>query len=100
MKWAYCKRVQQQNILLLLTRTANLGLVLLILFVQYSQSDLPPLRPLSGEDPGRDSNPGRADLETGTIGRCRRVAILRIDHSCGVAAENRWKSFVAAENLS
>ena len=37
------------------------------LFVQYSQSDLPPLRPLCGEAPGRDSNPGRADLVAGTL---------------------------------
>ena len=37
------------------------------LFVQYSQSDLPPLRPLCGEAPGRDSNPGRADLMAGTL---------------------------------
>ena len=39
----------------------------IILFVQYSQSDLPPLRPLCGEAPGRDSNPGRADLVAGTL---------------------------------
>ena len=38
------------------------------LFVQYSQSDLPPLRPLlCGEAPGRESNPGRADLVAGTL---------------------------------
>ena len=38
------------------------------LFVQYSQSDLRPLRPLCGEALGvRDSNPGRADLVTGTL---------------------------------
>ena len=47
--------------------TANLGLVLLILFVQFSQSDLPPLRPLCSEAPGLDSNPGRADLVAGTL---------------------------------
>ena len=35
-------------------------------FVQYSQSDLPPLRPLCSEAPGRDSNLGRADLVAGT----------------------------------
>ena len=28
------------------------------LFVQYSQSDLPPLRPLCGEAPSTDLNPG------------------------------------------
>ena len=37
------------------------------LFVQYSQSDLPPLRALCGEAPGRDSNPWRADLVAGTL---------------------------------
>ena len=37
------------------------------LFVQHSQSDLPPLRPLCGEVPGRDSNLGRADLVAGTL---------------------------------
>ena len=47
--------------------TANLGIVLLIhLYSIHMQSDLPPLRPISGEAPGRDSNPGRADLEAGT----------------------------------
>ena len=44
-----------------------MGLVFIILFVQYSQSDLPPLRPLCGEAPGRDSKPGRADLVAGTL---------------------------------
>ena len=39
------------------------------LFVQFSQSDLPPLRPFCGEVPGRDSNPGRADLVAGTLTR-------------------------------
>ena len=39
----------------------------LFLLVQYSQSDLPPLRPLGGEAPGRDSNPGWADLQAGTL---------------------------------
>ena len=37
------------------------------LFVQFSPSDLPPLRPFCGEVPGRDSNPGRADLVAGTL---------------------------------
>ena len=46
--------------------TANLGLVF-NLFVQYSQSELPPLRPLCGEAPGRDLNPGRTDLVAGTL---------------------------------
>ena len=36
-------------------------------FEQHSQSDLPPLRPLCDEAPDRDSNPGRADLLTGTL---------------------------------
>ena len=35
------------------------------LIVQYSQSDLPPLRPVYGED--RDSIPGRANLVAGTL---------------------------------
>ena len=48
--------------------TANLCLVIFInLFEQYSQSDLPPLRPLCGEaPPGQDSNLGRADPVAGT----------------------------------
>ena len=37
------------------------------LFVQYSQSDLPPLRPLCGEAPARDTNLGRVDLVAGTL---------------------------------
>ena len=37
------------------------------LFVQDSQRELPPLRALWGEAPGRDSNPGRADLVAGTL---------------------------------
>ena len=38
------------------------------LFALYSHSDLPPLRLLCGEaPPGRDSNPGRADLVAGTL---------------------------------
>ena len=37
------------------------------LFVQYSQIYLPPLRPLSGEAPGRDLNPGRASPVAGTL---------------------------------
>ena len=42
---------------------SQLGPSFLNLFVQYSQIDLPPLRPLCGEaPPGRDSNPGRAEL--------------------------------------
>ena len=43
------------------------GPIFINLFVQYSQSDLLPLRPLCGEAPGRDSNPGRADLVVGTL---------------------------------
>ena len=46
--------------------TANMGLIY-SLFKQYSQSGLPPLRPLCGEAPGRDSNPGRADLMAGSL---------------------------------
>ena len=37
------------------------------LFVQNSLSYLPPLRPLCGEAPGRDSNLGRADLVAGSL---------------------------------
>ena len=37
------------------------------LFVQDSQRELPPLRALWGEAPGRESNPGRADLVAGTL---------------------------------
>ena len=36
-------------------------------FVQHSQGDLLPLTTLCGEGPGRDSNPGRADLVAGTL---------------------------------
>ena len=42
-------------------------LFLFLYTVQYSQSDLLPLRPLCGEAPGRDSNPGWADLVEGTL---------------------------------
>ena len=38
-----------------------------ILIIQYSQSNLPPRRPLCGEAPGQDSNPVRADLVAGTL---------------------------------
>ena len=51
----------------MIVTTANLGLVFSNLFVQYSQRDLPPLRSLCGEAPGRDANPGRADLVAGTL---------------------------------
>ena len=37
------------------------------LFVQYSLSDLPLLRPLYGEAPSRDSNPRWAVLVAGTL---------------------------------
>ena len=33
----------------------------------FVQSGLPPFRPLRGEAPGRDSNPGRVDLLAGTL---------------------------------
>ena len=45
----------------------------------FSQSDLPPLRPLCGEAPGRDSNPGRADLVAGTLTiRPPHLAIIKM----------------------
>ena len=49
--------------------TANLDQVgpsFINVFVQYSQSDLPPLRPL-GVARGRDSNLGRAELVAETL---------------------------------
>ena len=50
--------------------TANLGLVLLIICTVFSHRVIcrpSGLRPLCGEALGRDSNPGRADLVTGTL---------------------------------
>ena len=44
-----------------------LGPSFIIFFRQFSQSDLPPLKPLWGEAPGRDPNPGRSDLVAGTL---------------------------------
>ena len=49
------------NTIFSLTATLDLDLIF-ILSVQFSQGDLPPLRPPCGEAPGRDSNPERADL--------------------------------------
>ena len=48
---------------------SQLGPSFITLFEQYSQSNLPPLKtkPLCGEALGRDSNPGQADLESGTL---------------------------------
>ena len=57
------------------------------LFVQYSQSDLPPLRPICGEAPGRDLNQGRADLVAGTpTTRPPHLTIYKhtVDHRCNV----------------
>ena len=62
----YLKHKTNFFIFFIFLLTANLGLVY-HLFVQYSQSDLSPLRPLCGEAPGLDSNPGRADLVAGTL---------------------------------
>ena len=48
--------------------TANLGLVFFYTsFVQFSQSDLPPLKPPYVKAPGRDSNPRHAVLIVGTL---------------------------------
>ena len=59
--------VEPLSAVLFLLTFSQSGPSFINLFVQYSQSDLPPLRPLYGEAPGRDSNPGRADLVAETL---------------------------------